>query len=62
MAERRLASLDVGCRQAKEHASSLEAREREARQNAQAAAAELIKASLAKGFLFMVFCGGYQYC
>ncbi|CAM9519595.1 unnamed protein product, partial [Hapterophycus canaliculatus] len=45
MAERRLASLDSECRVAKERAGSLEAREREARQNAQAAAAELIKAS-----------------
>ncbi|CAN0162716.1 unnamed protein product, partial [Ectocarpus sp. 12 AP-2014] len=43
MAERRVASLDAECRAVKERALSLEAREREARQNAQAAAAELIK-------------------
>ncbi|CAN0076060.1 unnamed protein product, partial [Ectocarpus fasciculatus] len=43
MAERRLTSLDAECRAVKERALSLEAREREARQKAQAAAAELIK-------------------
>lgn len=43
MAERRVGSLDAECREVKERALSLEAREREARQNAQVAAAELIK-------------------
>eukprot|EP00904_Undaria_pinnatifida_P003934 jgi/Undpi1/13541/HiC_scaffold_8.g03200.m1 len=43
IAERRFAALDGECRAAKERVVSLEAREREARQNAQAAAAELIK-------------------
>lgn len=43
MAERRVASLDTECRAVKERAASLEARERDARQNAQTAAAELIK-------------------
>lgn len=43
IAERRLASVDTDYRTAKERAASLEAREREARQNSQTAAAELIK-------------------
>lgn len=50
MAERRLASLDTECQGVKERAASLEARERDARQNAQAAAAELIKVRVV-GFL-----------
>lgn len=45
MAERRLASLNIECRKAQERVASLEGREREARQKAQAAAAELIKVS-----------------
>ena len=53
MAERRLASLDTECQAVKERAASLEARERDARQNAQAAAAELIKVGL-----FLCYCWG----
>eukprot|EP00903_Cladosiphon_okamuranus_P020140 g18493.t1 len=43
MAERRLATLDTECQAVKERAASLEARERDARQSAHAAAAELIE-------------------
>lgn len=43
MAERRLTSVDTEYRAVREHAASLEAREREARQNSQTAAAELIE-------------------
>lgn len=43
MAERRLSSLEGDCKASKDRASSLEAREREARQKAHTAAAELLK-------------------
>lgn len=45
IAERRLSSVEIECRAAKEKATSLESREREARLKAQAASAELVKVS-----------------